>query len=121
MAVKNQKGVVSGPDRQGRWYWRPLKSAEASQPVDPDHTDPGWVSGQTAEMRVRRTFKGLEILGPVDEPPRPAPDDPVLLNGEPLDLSWSHDLEPGTVVTAEVPFSARDPGDPGVRRNDDRL
>ena len=108
-----EAGVVSGPDPRGVWYWRPPKGE--SQPLDPDWVDPDWRSGQTVEMRVRQTFKGVEIIGPATDPAGSGidPDDPVLLNGEPLKLPPSRDLEPGAVVSAEIPFSARDPGDPG--------
>ena len=113
-AARIEMGVVSGPDRLGRWHWRPTKGGE-SQPLDSDWVDPDWYSGQMVEMRVRRTFKGVEVIGPVtelaEEPA--APDDPVLLNGQPLNLPPSRELEPGAVVIASIPYSARDPGDPG--------
>ena len=112
-AGRIEAGVVSGPDSRGRWHWRPMKGGE-SQPLDPDWIDPDWRSGQTVEMRVRRTFKGVEVVGPAADPAgsESGPDDPVLLNGEPLNLPPSRDLEPGAVVSAEIPFSARDPADP---------
>ena len=112
-AERIEAGVVSGPDPRGRWHWRPMKGGE-SQPLDPDWVDPDWRSGQTVEMRVRRTFKGVEVIGPAADPAESGidPDDPVLLNGEPLKLPPSRDLEPGAVVSAEIPFSARDPADP---------
>ncbi len=112
-AERVEAGVVSGPDQWGYWHWRPKKGGE-SQPLDPDRVDPGWFSGQTVEMRVRRTFKGIEVVGPATESAGAAAggDDPVLLNGQPLNLPPSRDLEPGAVVTAEIPYSARDPGDP---------
>ena len=111
-AERIEAGVVSGPDPRGRWHWRPEKGE--SQPLDPDWVDPDWRSGQTVEMRVRRTFKGVEVIGPAADPAgsRSGPDDPILLNGQPLNLPPSRDLEPGAVVIAEIPFSARDPGDP---------
>lgn len=113
MAEKVEEGVVSGPDTQGRWHWRPPKGE--SQPLDPEWVDQDWHIGQTVEMRVRRTFKGVEVIGPAADPAESGidPDDPVLLNGEPLNLPPSRDLEPGAVVIAEIPFSARDPADPG--------
>lgn len=112
-AEQIEAGVVSGPDRLGRWHWRPMKGGE-SQPLDPDWVDPDWYSGQTVKMRVRRTFKGVEVIGPATDPAEePAPDDPVLLNGQPLKLPPSRELEPGVVVTAPIPYTARDPGDPG--------
>lgn len=113
-AAQIEAGVVSGPDRLGRWHWRPMKGGE-SQPLDPDWVDPDWRSGQTVKMRVRRTFKGVEVIGPATDPAEEsaAPDDPVLLNGQPLIRLPSRDLEPGAVVIAPIPYSARDPGDPG--------
>ena len=112
-AEQIEAGVVSGPDRLGRWHWRPMKDGE-SQPLDPDWVDPGWRSGQKVEMRVRRTFKGVEVIGPATDPAEEsAAFDPVLLNGQPLNLPPSRDLEPGVVVIAPIPYSARDPGDPG--------
>lgn len=113
-AERIEAGVVSGPDRWGRWHWRPTKGGE-SQPFDPDWVDPGWRSGQTVEMRVRRTFRGVEVIGPVTNPAEEsaAIDDPVLLNGQPLNLPPNRELEPGAVVIAPIPYSARDPGDPG--------
>lgn len=114
MTEKVEAGVVSGrPDSRDRWHWRPMKGGE-SRPLDPDWVDPDWRSGQTVEMRVRRTFKGVEVIGPAADPAGSGsdPDDPVLLNGEPLNLPPSRDLEPGAVVIAEIPFSARDPADP---------
>lgn len=112
-AERIEAGVVSGPDRLGRWHWRPTKGGE-SQPLDPDWVDPDWRNGQKVEMRVRRTFKGVEVIGPAIDPAEEsaAPDDPVLLNGQPLKLPPSRDLEPGVVVIAPIPYSARDPGDP---------
>ena len=112
-AARIEAGVVSGPDRLGRWHWRPTKGGE-SQPLDPDCVDPDWRSGQTVWMRVRRTFKGVEVIGPATDPAEEsaAPDDPVLLNGQPLNLPPSRDLEPGAVVSVEVRYSARDPADP---------
>lgn len=113
MTEKVEAGVVSGPDPRGHWHWRPMKGGE-SRPLDPDWVDPDWRSGQTVEMQVRRTFKGVEVIGPAADPAGSgsSPDDPVLLNGQPLDLPPSRDLEPGTVVIAAIPFSARDPADP---------
>ena len=113
-AERIEAGVVSGPDSRGRWHWRPMKGGE-SQPLDPDWVDPDWRSGQTVEMRVRRTFKGVKVIGPAADPAGSGsgPDDPVLLNGVPLNLPPSRELEPGAVVIAPIPFSARDPGDPG--------
>lgn len=112
MTEKVEAGVVSGPDPRGRWHWRPEKGE--SRPLDPDWVDPDWRSGQTVEMRVRRTFKGVEVIGPAADPAGSGSglDDPILLNGQPLDLPPSRDLEPGAVVSAEIPFSARDSADP---------
>lgn len=113
-AARIETGVVSGPDQRGRWHWRPTKGGE-SQPLDSDWVDPDWYSGQMVEMRVRRTFKGVEVIGPATEwaEESAAFDDPVLLNGQPLNLPPSRELEPGAVVIAPIPYSARDPGDPG--------
>jgi hypothetical protein len=70
-----------------------------------------WRGADNVRLRIRKTISGIEILGPDEiglnkEPPG------VLLNGEPLELPETPDVEPGVVVFAEVPYSRADPTAP---------
>ena len=105
------EGVLSGPGPNGQWHWRPLDGTGSSIPVPPALVDPLWTSADNVQLRTRKTFSGIEILGPDEtsmnqEPPG------VLLNGEPLELPETLDVEPGVVVVAEVPYSKADPTAP---------
>ena len=105
------EGVLSGPSPNGQWHWRPLHGTSTSVPVPPALVDPSWTSADKVRLRIRNTFSGIEILGSDEtslnqEPPG------VLLNGEPLELQETPDVEPGAVVVAEVPYSRADPTDP---------
>ena len=67
-----------------------------------------WRSADNVRLRIRKVIPGIEILGPDEtglnqEPPG------ILLNGEPLELPETPDVEPGVVVVAEVPYSRVDP------------
>ena len=102
------EGVLSGPSPNGQWHWRPLDGTGSSIPVPPALVDPLWTSADKVRLRTRNTFSGIEILGPDEtglnqEPPG------ILLNGEPLELPETPDVEPGVVVVAEVPYSRVDP------------
>ena len=105
------EGVLSGPGPNGQWHWRPLDGTGSSIPVPPALVDPLWTSADNVQLRIRKTFSGIEILGPDEtsmnqEPPG------VLLNGEPLELPETLDVEPGVIVVAEVPYSKTDPTAP---------
>ena len=105
------EGVLSGPSPNGQWYWRPLDGPGTSVPVPPALVDPLWTSADNVRLRIRKAISGIEILGPDEiglnkEPPG------VLLNGEPLELPETPDVEPGVVVVAEVPYSKTDPTAP---------
>ena len=111
MAEQVVEGVLSGPSPNGKWHWRPLDGTSASVPVPPALVDPLWTSAGNVRLRIRKAISGIEILGSDEtdldqEPPG------VLLNGEPLDLPETPDVEPGVVVVAEVPYSRADHGDP---------
>ncbi len=105
------EGVLSGPSPNGQWYWRPLDGTSTSVPVPPALVDPLWTSADNVRLRIRKAISGIEILGPDEiglnkEPPG------VLLNGKPLELPETPDVEPGVVVVAEVPYSRADPTAP---------
>ena len=105
------EGVLSGPSPNGQWHWRPLDGTGTSIPVPPALVDPLWTSADKVRLRTRNTFSGIEILGS-DETSLNQEPAGVLLNGEPLELPETPDVEPGVVVVAEVPYSRVDPGDP---------
>jgi hypothetical protein len=70
-----------------------------------------WRDADNVRLRIRKTISGIEILGPDEiglnqEPPS------ILLNGEPLELPETSDVEPGVIVVAEVPYSRVDPTAP---------
>jgi len=96
--------VISGPNGDGQWFWR-LVDGDETRPVPPDLVDPDWRAGHIVEWRVR----GTELIGPPAPPEAPL----VTLDGQPLDLPDTIDLEPGVVITADIPFSGADPGHPG--------
>ena len=102
------EGVLSGPSPNGQWHWRPLDGTGTSTPVPPALVDPLWTSADKVRLRVRNTFSGIEILGS-DETSLNQEPAGVLLNGEPLELPETPDVEPGVVVVAEVPYSRVDP------------
>ena len=83
-------------------------------PVPPALVDPSWRSADNVLLRIRRAISGIEILG-LDETGLNQEPSGVLLNGEPLDLPQTPDVEPGVVVVAEVPYSRADHGDPDAR------
>jgi len=105
------EGVLSGPSPNGQWHWRPLDGTGASIPVPPALVDPLWTSADKVRLRTRNTFSGIEILGS-DETSLNQEPAGVLLNGEPLELPETPDVEPGVVVVAEVPYSQADPTAP---------
>ena len=101
-------GVLSGPSPNGQWHWRPLDGTSTSVPVPPALVDPLWTSADNVRLRVRKAISGIQILGPEEtglnqEPPG------ILLNGEPLELPETPDVEPGVVVVAKVPYGRADP------------
>ncbi len=105
------EGVLSGPSPNGQWHWRPLGGIGTSVPVPPALVDPLWTNAENVRLRIRKAVSGIEILRIDDtslnqEPPG------VLLNGEPLELPETPDVEPGVVVVAEVPYSRADPTAP---------
>tara|TARA_B100000678_G_scaffold57464_1_gene46250 strand:- start:86 stop:562 length:477 start_codon:yes stop_codon:yes gene_type:complete len=70
--------------------------------------DPLWTSADNVRLRIRKAISGIQILGPDEtglnqEPPG------ILLNGEPLELPETPDVEPGVVVVAKVPYGRADP------------
>ena len=111
MAEEVVEGVLSGPNPTGEWHWRPLDGASSSVPVPPDLVDPSWASADNVRLRIRKSVSRIEILG-ADETDPGQESSGVLLNGEPLDLPETPEVEPGVVVVAEVPYSGVDPGDP---------
>ncbi len=101
-------GVLSGPSPNGQWHWRPLDGTSTSVPVPPALVDPLWTSADNVRLRIRKAISGIQILGPDEtglnqEPPG------ILLNGEPLELPETPDVEPGVVVVAKVPYGRADP------------
>jgi len=105
------EGVLSGPSPNGQWHWRPLDGKSTSVPVPPALVDPLWRGADNVRLRIRKIISGIEILGPDEiglnqEPPS------ILLNGEPLELPETSDVEPGVIVVAEVPYSRVDPTAP---------
>ena len=101
-------GVLSGPSPNGQWHWRPLDGTSTSVPVPPALVDPLWTSADNVRLRIRKAISGIQILGPEEtglnqEPPG------ILLNGEPLELPETPDVEPGVVVVAKVPYGRADP------------
>ena len=101
-------GVLSGPSPDGQWHWRPLDGTSTSVPVPPALVDPLWRSADNVRLRIRKAISGIQILGPEEtglnqEPPG------ILLNGEPLELPETPDVEPGVVVVAKVPYGRADP------------
>jgi len=114
------RGVLSGPDREGRWNWRPIDGSSPNVPVDRDRADPGWRIGQTVEMRVKRTPTGLKVLGaaPASRPSGSADGPPpVLFNGRPLAEAVAIEdrgPRPGLVMEAWVRYGSRDPRRPGL-------
>ena len=102
------EGVLSGPNPNGQWHWRPLDGTGTSIPVPPALVDPLWTSADKVRLRIRNTFSGIEILGS-DETSLNQEPAGVLLNGEPLELPETPDVEPGVVVVAEVPYGRADP------------
>ncbi len=112
------QGILSGPDREGRWNWRPIDGSSPNVPVDRDHAEPGWRIGQTVEMKVKRTPIGLKVLGavPASRPcGRVDGPSPVLINGRPLaEVVAIEDRgpRPGLVMEAWVRYSSRDPHRP---------
>ena len=102
------EGVLSGPSPNGQWHWRPLDGTGSSIPVPPALVDPLWTSADNVRLRIRKAISGIQILGPDEtglnqEPPG------ILLNGEPLELPETPDVEPGVVVVAKVPYGRADP------------
>ena len=102
------EGVLSGPSPNGQWHWRPLDGTSTSVPVPPALVDPLWTSADNVRLRIRKAISGIQILGPEEtglnqEPPG------ILLNGEPLELPETPDVEPGVVVVAKVPYGRADP------------
>ena len=67
-----------------------------------------WRSADNVLLRIRRAISGIEILG-LDETGLNQEPPGILLNGEPLELPETPDVEPGVVVVAEVPYSRVDP------------
>ena len=113
MAEQVVEGVLSGPNPMGEWHWRPLDGTSVSVPVPPALVDPAWVSADNVRLRVRKSVSRIEILG-VDETDLGQESPGVLLNGEPLDIPVTPEVEPGVVVVAEVPYSHADHADPGA-------
>ena len=101
------EGILSGPSPDGRWHWRPLDGTSASIPVPPALVDPVWTNADTVRLCIRKGTSGSEILGPDETVPNQETFG-VFLNGEPLDLPETLDVEPGVVVIAEVPYSRAD-------------
>ena len=104
------EGVLSGPDTDGLWYWRPLTGGGASLALPRDLVEPGWVNGNVVPLRVKMTVSGLEILG-LDDTTGGEGEPLLLLNGEPLYLVPDMTPEPGDVVWAEVPYGRADSTD----------
>ena len=102
------EGVLSGPSPNGQWHWRPLDGNSTSVPVPPALVDPLWTSADNVRLRIRKAISGIEILGP-DETGLNQKPPGILLNGEPLELPETPDVEPGVIVVAEVPYSRVDP------------
>ena len=93
------EGVLSGPSPNGQWHWRPLDGTGTSVPVPPALVDPLWTSAENVRLRIRKAISGIEILG-LDETSLNQEPPGVLLNGEPLELPETPDVEPGVVVVA---------------------
>ncbi|SVA94543.1 uncharacterized protein METZ01_LOCUS147397, partial [marine metagenome] len=47
------EGVLSGPNPNGQWHWRPLDGTGTSIPVPPALVDPLWTSADKVRLRIR--------------------------------------------------------------------
>ena len=110
MSKRVIEGVLSGPDTNGLWYWRPLTEGGASRVLPRDLAEPGWVNGDVIRLRVKMTVSGPEVLG-LDDTIGGGEEPLLLLNGEQLDLVPDTAPEPGDVVWAEVSYDRADPTD----------
>jgi len=99
MGTRLEKVVLSGPNQDGEWFWRPAEGGE-TRPVPKALVEPDWKRGSIVELLVTRSGSTIELLGP----PEPEPEALLYVDGEPYVPPDTLELEPGVVVVATIPF-----------------
>ena len=99
MGTRLEKVVLSGPNQDGEWFWRPVEGGE-TRPVPKALVEPDWKRGSIVELLVTRSGSTIELVGP----PEPEPEALLYVDGEPYLPPDTLELEPGVVVVATIPF-----------------
>ena len=99
MGTRLEKVVLSGPNQDGEWFWRPAEGGE-TRPVPKALVEPTWERGDVVELLVKRTGSTIELVGP----PEPEPEALLYVDGQPYLPPDTLELEPGVVVVATIPF-----------------
>ena len=122
------QGVVSGPDPDGCWHWRPVDGTKnirrGSNVIKASDADPGWHRGSPVLMNVRHTATGWAVTGRADVDDEKIAaikaDAPlVMMGGRALDQvlpTGETGPQTGQVLRARVDYDAADRRRPGDRR-----